>query len=72
MGGGGSSFSSSSSFSFSMGGGGGAQRTMQRSETRVDSSGRRVTKTIKSGPNGGGLAAQVQSSRPAAHETAWW
>ena len=49
---GGASSSFSSSFSFSMGSGGGAQRTMQRSETRIDGSGRRVTKTVKTGPNG--------------------
>ena len=46
---GGASTSFSSSFSFSMGGG---ATTTQRSETRIDSSGRRVTKTVKTGANG--------------------
>jgi DnaJ-class molecular chaperone len=49
---GGASSSFSSSFSFSMGGGGGVQKTMQRSETRIDASGRRVTKTIKTSRDG--------------------
>ena len=58
MGMGGSSFkvngaaAASSSFSVSYSSSMGGQKSFSRSETRIDSSGRRVTKTIKGGPDG--------------------